>query len=133
MSKYKELFAICKRLGLDYKEEVSNFTNGRTDSLRALTDGEYLHLCIALNTAAPGKWDPKPGDKIRKKMIALARQMQWDDSRLKNGGLFAALDEWCLKQKYKKRMNDLNVVELGVLATIFEKNVFADYLKGLNK
>lgn len=126
MSKYKELFAICKRLGLDYKEEVHNFTNGRTDSLRALTDGEYLHLCISLNKAAPGNWKPKPGDKIRKKMIALAKQMQWNDP-------IVTLNAWCLKQKYKKRLNDLNAEELGVLVTILEKNVFGSYLKGLNK
>lgn len=133
MRNYKELFAICKRLGLDYKEEVYNFTNGRTDSLRKLTDGEYLHLCISLNKAAPGDWEPKPGDRVRKKMIAIAKQMQWHDPRLKKEGLFAALDDWCLNQKYKKRLNDLNVEELGVLATIFEKNVLADYLKALNK
>lgn len=132
MSKYKQVFAFCKKHGLEYRDVVSEFTNGRTDSLRALTDGEYLHLCISLNKAAPASWQPKPGDKIRKKMIALAKQMQWGMVG-DNFHLLAKLDAWCLRQKYNKRLNDLSVEELGVMATIFETKVYADYLKGFNK
>lgn len=132
MSKYEQVFAFCKKHGLDYKDVVSQFTNGRTDSLRALSDAEYLHLCIGLNRSSPGKWEPKPGDKVRKKMIAIARQMHWGTAG-SNFHLLAKLDAWCLKQKYGKRLNDLSVEELGVMATVFEKNVYGDYLKGLNR
>ncbi|MGB4776134.1 MAG: hypothetical protein WBP45_13225 [Daejeonella sp.] len=136
MRDYKQFFAICKKHGLDYKDKVAEFTEGRTDSLKALTDGEYKEMMIRLSRMNT----PPPGDAIRKKIISMARQMGWVikcDAHSKSTPLWIAdmqrIDNWCLHYgKYKKRLNDHSPAELGVLASIFEE-VLKTYLKGLNK
>ncbi len=50
---YPEFHAICKAVGVNYKEAVLEFTDGRTESLRALTDGEYKELYLRAR-----KWQP---------------------------------------------------------------------------
>lgn len=131
---YKQLFAICKKHGLDYKDKVAEFTNGRTESLKELTDGEYKELMIRLQRFNPqppeGGFVPKPGDKMRKKMISIAGQMQWGTSTMQ---LVGRINNWCLHQKFKKPLMEHNEEELGLLVTIFEQKVLADYFKGLNR
>lgn len=132
---YKQLFAICKAQGFDYKDKVAEISQGRTDSLKMLTDGEYKELMIRLvrlnepTRKLAAKADFKPGDKMRKKMISLAAQMKWGE---KMSDILTRLDKWCLDQKYKKPLMQHNEAELSLLVTIFEQRVYADYLKYLN-
>lgn len=46
---YSRFYALCKSMGVDlelYKEDlVSQFTQGRTTSLREMTDSEYDEMC----------------------------------------------------------------------------------------
>ena len=127
---YKKLFAILKAIGLTKEEAVMDFTEGKSDSLKSLNDGEFKEFMIRLRRLqpAPKKWQPSPGDGQRKKMIGLAKSMHWGRDTLE---VIARLDEWCLKQKYHKRLNDLSVMELGTLLTIFEHKVYTGYLKGI--
>ncbi|MGY3054363.1 hypothetical protein ACVWYG_002570 [Pedobacter sp. UYEF25] len=137
---YAQLFAICKKHGLDYKDKVFEFTDGRTDSLKALTDGEYRELMIRMQLLNPSHppnpqrgnglaFTPKPGDKQRKSFIGIASQMRWGKDTKE---LIAAIDVWCLAQKYKKPLNSLDVKELNTLLYIFETKVLADYYLKLN-
>lgn len=133
MRDYKQFFAICKKHGFDYKDKVAEFTNGRTDSLKALTDGEFKELSIRmahLNAPARQVFKVKPGDKQRKKMISLASQMRWGPEIAQ---IIGRLDAWCLKQKFKKPLMKHSENELNLLLAIFEQRVYSDYLTDLNK
>lgn len=132
MSKYAQFFAICKAHGFDYREKVYEFTEGRTISLSALSDLEYtemMKLLIDLNEPFRKGFVPKPGDKQRKKLIALAMLMRWGDMKM----IITRLNGWCKKQKFKKGLMQHNETELDLLVSIFELRVYPDYLIALNK
>lgn len=124
---YKELFAICKAAGLDYKDAVLNFTEGRTDSLRALSDGEYRELMLQVRKWQPARRpvDIAPGDAQRKKMIAIAGKMYWGTNTLE---IVGKLNEWCRNQ-YGKELNELDVPTLNKAVWVLENKVQKDYLK----
>lgn len=130
---YSTFFAICKEHGLDYRHQVAEFTQDRTESLRSLTDQEYEELEARmknLSKPARSRFIPPPGDEQRKKIIAIARKMRW----MKDGKVdIARINAWCLKQKFKTGLNKLTIPQLNVLVTIFENNVYVSYLKGLNR
>lgn len=128
---YSTLFAICKAIGRDKDDVVLEFTDGRTGSLTELSDGEYRELMIRLRRLqpTPKAWEPKPGDAQRKKMIGIARSMQWGRSTME---VIGRLDEWCIKS-FGAKMNDLDLATLGKAVTIFESKVYTGYLKGLKK
>lgn len=130
---YKQFFAICKRHGWDYRDKVAELTQGRTDSLKALTDGEYHELLTRaqrFNTPPVGQWKPKPGNAQRRKMIAIARDMRWDAQS--NEAMMQRLDNWCLTQtKYKKKLNQLSEDELNKVLYVFEYEVKKDFLKSI--
>jgi len=131
MRNYRTFFAICKALGKTKEEAVLEFTDGRTDSLSSLDDGEFKELMVCLRRLqpVPDGWEPKPGDGIRKKMIGLAQTMRWGKSL---DELLGRLDGWCRTQtKYKKSFNELTIDELVKVCTIFEAKVYASFLKGL--
>ena len=127
---YGQLFAILKKLGLDYKDIVAEFTNGRTESLSSLSDGEYKELLLRMQRYNPAN---DPANKMRRKIISIARQMRWTKSH--NGGEIVdmqRLDNWCIKYgKYNKSLNKHTLQELTVLVTVFEEGVYKSYLKGL--
>ena len=63
---YKQFFAICKHYGWDYKDKVAEFTDGRTESLSSLSDGEYHQLLTQVQRFNPS---PQQGfNEERKKM-----------------------------------------------------------------
>lgn len=134
MRDYKQFFAICKRHGFDYKDKVAEFTEGRTESLKALTDGEFKELMIRmsrLNTPYRKQFTPPPGDTQRKKIIAIARDMRWDAKGKE--AMMQRIDDFLLtRTKYRKRLNSLSVDQLNRVAYIFEHEVKASFLKGLN-
>jgi hypothetical protein len=124
---YPEFFAICKAVGKDYKEAVMEFTDGRTDSLRALSDDEYHELYIRAR-----KWQPvkkpdvvTPGDAQRKKLIAIAGNMQWGTNTMEVVGKLNAF----LQEKYSKELNEFDEVELNRIVWVFENKIKKDYLK----
>lgn len=131
---YKQFFAICKKHGFDYKEKVAEFTEGRTDSLTALTDGEYKEMMVRLtrlNEPMRKGFIPKPGDAQRKKIIGIARDMRWDARG--DAIMMHRIDEFMLNRtKYRKKLNDLTVDELNKVCFIFENEVKSSFLKGLN-
>jgi hypothetical protein len=123
---YKQFFAIIKQHGLEKEEVVLEFTKGETDSLSALKDAEFNELMRRL-----ARYNKKPpGDQQRKKIIAIARQMHSGKSTKE---IIKIIDGWCLKQKYAKPLMGLDLQQLGVMVTIYESKVLADYLSGLNK
>ncbi|MDO9554551.1 hypothetical protein [Rhodonellum sp.] len=138
---YKQFYAILKTTGMEKEEAVMIATEGRTESLRAMTDVEYSDMISKLQVQkSSGKsWAPKPGDMQRKKMISIARQMNWHLSTnrpIQDKGIqmiMYRLDGWCLAQKFKKSLMQHTEQELNVLVSIFEEKVFKSYLKDLNK
>lgn len=127
---YKQVYAILKDIGLSKEDAVLDFTDGRSDSLSSMNDSEFREFMIRLRRfqPVPNKWHPKAGDAQRKKMIGIARSMHWGKNTPE---IVSRLDDWCLKQKFKKNLNDHTVSELGILVTIFENKVYTGYLKGL--
>lgn len=120
------------------KDEVALASSlGRTASLRGLTDAEWSDIMDQLTAMQKGtKWTPPPGDVQRKKMISIARQMNWHLVDGKDKGIaqiIVRLDGWALKQKFKKELMKHTVQELNVLVSIFEEKVFKSYLEDLNK
>ncbi|AIM38077.1 hypothetical protein KO02_16330 [Sphingobacterium sp. ML3W] len=127
---YRRFYAMCKALGKTKEEAVFEFTNGRTTSSGALSDKEFNELfnMLANHQQVPSMWGPAPGDTQRKKMIGLARSMNWGET---TDQVLIKLDDFCLKQK-KKRMNALSVYELGLILTILEK-IYSQYLGGIKR
>lgn len=119
---YSQLFVILNKNDLTKEQAVRTFTEGRTDSLRALTDAELKEMIRRLQ---PLNGIP-PGDKQRKKMISLALSIKWAST---SDQAVLELDEWCLKQKFKKKLNALLPYELGVLLTVLETKVYKDFLE----
>lgn len=132
MRNYAQLFAICKAQGFDYKDKVAEFTNGRTDSLKALTDAEYREMMLQLNKhnahlRQTKTFEIKPGDKQRKKMIALAKNMGIADA-------VWAVNNWCIQYgKYAKPLMQHTPNELNQVLHIYETKYYASYLANLNK
>lgn len=133
---YKQFYALCNVQGLDKEEVVNEISKGRTTSLKELTDPEWFALICWLTPLSKAHWQPKPGDRQRKKMISIARQMNWHMERGVDVGvsyIVNRIDRWARAQKYKKPLMEHTEAELNVLLTIFEQKVFADYLRDLNK
>lgn len=132
---YRQFYAMCKALDKTKEDAVCEFTDGRTESCRDLSDEEFNELfaqLAALQAAVkkiPTNWEPKAGDKQRKKLIALAKNMYpyKTFSQIK-----PILDEFCIRQKGKKLM-DLSVEELGHVLNIYETKVYAGHLKGVKR
>lgn len=123
---YPEFFAICKAAGVEYKEVVFEFTSGRTDSLRALNDGEYHELFIRVR-----QWQPTrkpnisiPGDAQRKKLIALAGKMNWGNNTIE---IVGRLNNWSL-ENYGVELNQLDVNTLNKVLWVMENKIYKDYL-----
>lgn len=120
-----------------------NASKGRTESTKDLTEAEVLAVIAELKPLVPEtKFTPKPGDKQRKKIIGIARDMRWDsptpnpspagrgDKKL----LMKRIDDFMLtRTKYKKKLNDLTVDELNKVCFTFEQDVKSSFLSGLNR
>lgn len=126
---YPQFFALIKQFEIDKEEIALASSLGRTSSLKALTDEEWEGMMELLTGMQQEKnWTPPPGDVQRKKMISIARQMNWNASEI-----MKRLDEWAMKQKFKKPLMKHTVPELNVLVSIFEEKVYKSYLEDLNK
>lgn len=131
-SKFIQMMTLFNQTGkVGYRHTYAfKASKGRTESTKELTEPEVNHIIANLKALNPAlqKFEPKAGDKQRKKMIAIARMMNWGDTK----AILKRLDSWCKKQKFKKGLMQHNEAELGLLLTIFETKVYADYLKYLN-
>ena len=131
---YREFYALIKGKPYSKAEIVSSFTEGKTESLSEMSDIQYSLLMQHIRPSRDlGSFTPKPGDAQRKKMISIARQMNWGDQVQSSSSVVQAVNHWCLKQRYKKPLMQHNVQELNILVTIMEEKVYPSYLKGLNK
>lgn len=119
MKKYATFFLALKRHPHLTKEQaVLNFTNGQTNSLKALDHWEVQELTRRLNDLAPapspkGEGRAYPGGE--KAIIAIWRSM---------GRQPADAIAWAEKQGVKgvkKRFNDYTNGELYILIAIAEK------------
>lgn len=130
---YSRFFAICKTHRFDYKDKVAEYTKGKTDSLRALTDDQFTDLMvmmIQINIGYRKDFIPKPGDKQRKKLIGIAKSMFWGKNTEET---LVDLDRWIRKQKFKKPLMSHTPNELNLIIAIFEQRVEPDYLTAITK
>lgn len=124
---YPEFFAICKAVGKDYKEAVLEFTDGRTDSLRALSDGEYRELYLRARRWQPKRRpdQPAPGEAQRRKLIGLAGKMHWGKDTIE---IVGKVNSWC-NDKYGQELNEMDIPTLNKAVSIMENKIYNDYLK----
>lgn len=124
---YKALFAICKAVGKDHKDAVLEFTEGRTESLRELDDGEFKELLLRARAWQPARKPlyVRPGDAQRKKLIAIAGKMHWGANTHE---IVRRLNDWCESQ-YGKDLNELDVAVLNKAVWVMENKVYKEFLK----
>lgn len=122
---YSRFYAIAKAKGIDldqHKETlVSQFTGGRTSSLREMTPAEYDALCECLQTGRPlGENPVEYKERLRRARSAVLNRMQ----RLgvdTADRTFAAVDDFCLDPRIAgKPFGVLTVEELQALVPKLE-------------
>ncbi len=129
MSKFSAFFSAYNasvKCGnrLSREEQISEFTQGRTDSLKDLTHDELKELTRRLMGTVPPP-DPK-ADKMRKSIIAIFHNM----NKTPKDAI-----AWAEKQGVKglkKPFNSYSTGELFVLIRIAEK-VLSDYQNAIRK
>ncbi|MGJ1305154.1 hypothetical protein [Sphingobacterium multivorum] len=124
---YAQFFAICKAVDKDKHEVVLEFTDGRTDRLSDLNDGEWHELELRVR-----KWQqPRkpnitiPGDQQRKKLIALAGKMHWGINTIE---IVGKINEW-VRNQYGKELNQLDIATLNKAVWVMENKIYKEYLK----
>lgn len=136
MSKYATFFAIMRQakaagMNLTHQEVVSDFTNGRTDSLRDLLPQELKQLqenlskLIRTESNKPGKTDPV-ADSMRKAVISQFLSID----RTQEDAIHWAETKGVYGKK--KPFNDYSRKELYQLIRNAEK-VKADHIKSVSK
>lgn len=122
ISLQKKMMMLLTKAGLQGRRHAIcwQFSNEQTESSKELTEAEVEAICTYLETEF-SLADEK--DQMRKKMISLARQMNWekrDGNKTKCD--MARLDNWCIKYgMYKKALNSHDYTELTHLITAFKK------------
>lgn len=133
MNKYSPFFtaynhSLTRGNTLTKEEQVQQFTRGRTQSLKDLTDAELAELTRSLRILAPPPPPPqnKKEDSMRKAIIAIFKSM---------GRQTADAIQWAEKQGakgVKKKFNDYSTGELFILISIAEK-IKADFTKSIRQ
>lgn len=123
---YRQFFAICKAVDKDKDVVILEFTEGRTDRLSDLSDGEWHELELRVR-----KWQPTrkpnisiPGDAQRKKLIALAGKMNWGNNTIE---IVGRLNNWS-QENYGVELNQLDVNTLNKVLWVMENKIYKDYL-----
>lgn len=119
------LFSKLRIKDKDYKKEVvMAFTGGRSASSKSLTLSEAEQLISHLKSLDP---EATRADKMRKKIISLAHEMNW---KLEGGKIdMKHVNDWCKKFGYLHKALDLYTYDqLPQLVTQFE-NVYKDFIK----
>lgn len=135
----KQLHALLTQANLMHEKPtiVQSMTSGRTEHSSEMTNLEanemmrYLREQIqrARNQGLEAK-----ADKMRKKIISLAWQMNWTITINHQPKVdMARINNWCIKYGFgNKKLNQYLYSELPRLLTQFEA-VFNSYLKGISK
>ena len=117
---YSRLYAIAKAKGIDLEEHkevlVSQFTGGRTTSLREMTPAEYEEMCECLQTGKSiGDDTAEYKERLRKARSAVLNRLQ----RLgvdTADRTFAAVNRFCMNSRIiGKPFGMLSVEELQAL------------------
>ena len=132
----RHLHAELNRTGLLIQKAnlILGVTHGRTESSKEMTNLEANELIRWLKTQ-PSIVAPDPRcEKMRRKLIALAWQMNWTT---KADMIFKAdmvrINAWCIKSGYlHKPLNDYLYNELPKLLSQFQA-VYDSYLQSLYK
>jgi len=106
---------------------VFRASNGRTESTKEVTERE---AGIILNELKQTFGVKDEADTMRKKIISLAHQMNWE---LPGGKAdMKRINDWCKSSKgpYKKALNAHTNTELRVLVSVFEK-IYKEYMDKL--
>lgn len=131
-NKYSRFFALLKQTNQTKEEVISNFTNGRTDSLRGLYLREFQEMERQLIRLSSGNNTPannhvnNTGDKQRKAIIAIFKSIGKTTENAK-----AWAEKYGVKGE-KKNFNDYTNQELYILIRNAEK-MKADFIKSVNK
>lgn len=123
----RTIYAIINRLGLNKEELALQYSYGRTELLREMHDVEIREMARELRKAAPD-----PADKMRKKILSMAHEMNWE---LHSGKVnMAKVNAWCMKYgQYHKPLMDHTRNELAHLVTQFEHGPYKSYLQSIRK
>lgn len=129
-NKYARYFAIEKKMksiGMhpDRNEMIAEFTEGRTESLRDLTPGEYREFTNQLSQLLNG--DEARSDKMntmRRKVIAILCQCGFT----KDGKAdMKRIQEWCITHGHAHReLNRYDVIDLQKLITQSERMLISN-------
>ncbi len=100
---FSRLYAIARAKGIDLEEHkevlVSQFTGGRTTSLRDMTPTEYEEMCECLQTGKPvGESTTEYRERLRRARSAVLNRMQ----RLgvdTADRTFAAVNRFCMDSR----------------------------------
>ncbi len=140
----RNLHRLLNETGLlGYKHDlVWKATGQRTESSKELTIAEADRLIKHLEKkvekpAEAVKFTERPEakqlDKLRKKMISYAWEMDWTTRNKKGNRIadIALLDAWCIKYgQFKKSLNEHSLAELPLLITQFSK-AYSSYIKAI--
>ncbi|WP_418981703.1 hypothetical protein [Alistipes sp.] len=122
---FSRLYAIARAKGIDLEEHkevlVSQFTHGRTSSLREMTPAEYEEMCECLQTGKQlGESTAEYKERLRRARSAALNRMQ----RLgvdTADRTFASVNEFCLSPRIAgKPFGLLTVEELQALVPKLE-------------
>lgn len=146
-SKVIQFKTILSRAGIMDQSEniVASFTAGRETSCknmklveinRAIESLQRQYPQTTSNKLAKVDFEPNPGDKMRKKIIGIARTMGWQRWDITKGKFVADMEhinEWCIKYgQFHKLLNDHSEAELVKLVNQFE-HVDKSFWKTLTK
>lgn len=128
IKKFKHLMAMLTKTGLQGRRHAIayDFSKGRTESSRELTDGEMLDIIHALEA---GFKELDREDLMRKRIISMAHELDW---RLPDGKIdMKRLDNWCVAYgSFKKKLNAHKYMELIKLVSQFDK-MYLKFIKNL--
>lgn len=117
---YSRFYALAKEKGIDLEQHkevlVAQFTDGRTSSLREMTNAEYEDMCDCLQSGKQrGESNEAHKERLRKARSAVLNRMQ----RLgvdTSDKTFAAVNKFCMNPRISgKPFGLLTIDELEAL------------------
>jgi hypothetical protein len=125
---FKLLMALLTKTGLQGRRHaiVWDYSNGRTESSKELTDPETNRI---IHDLEKGFKELDRSDIMRKKIISQAHEMAWELPGHKAD--MARINDWCVKFGYlHKPLNQYKYTELPALVTQFD-SVYRSFLKAI--
>lgn len=134
MAHFKRYFSLEKTIkargiDTDRKELLDVYTEGKINSLRKLTTGQYDSFCNWIEKAYEINTEKSPENKMRRKIIMLFRKMNYTKGDAVD---MERVKLWVLKYGYlKKPLNEYTMKELPKLVTQAER-VYQSFVSGVN-